>query len=262
MNHFINTFSLNILFLFLSIQIATADCGVGLIFHPQNPSVHKNTKIIIEAYGWGAYETLLEDLGDKYPIYLNSKSRKICLIKEKFIKGQYGLVQAIFKLEETLTGGEVYELEVENLSRVDQKYFDNLERWKDGAYEKVHWIAKDEFDTQSPEIIKEIEFSDTELIHFGCGPGVVSNFKFKAKDKSELFIWTELAEIESGESSTYFVLATDNQVSIGHGMCAGAFEMKKGKRYKIRFKFYDINGNTDDEWSGWMGCENPWKKDE
>ena len=39
---------------------------------------------------------------DKYPIYLESENRKIRLVKENMIQGQYGLSQAIFKLEEHL----------------------------------------------------------------------------------------------------------------------------------------------------------------
>ena len=132
-----------LILLFVS-QITKAECGSGFTFYPKSPTVYKNTKILIEGYGWTKYLELLKELDCKYPIFLKNKNRRIRLIKDDLIIGQYGLYQAIFSLEKPLTGGESYEIEVQNLNEKDGRYFNNImRRTLNGKYEKLVWLAKD-----------------------------------------------------------------------------------------------------------------------
>jgi len=125
------------LIIIFSINTASAECNQGFNFYPKNPSVHRNTKIIIEAYGSKKYFAILRELDNKYPIYLVSKNRRIKLIKEILIEGRYGLHQAIFKLDKLLVGGESYEIEVQNLREEEKRQFEGfMTKYKNGKYEK------------------------------------------------------------------------------------------------------------------------------
>jgi hypothetical protein len=252
--------ALKTLALLLCGYTAHADCNPGFNFHPRQHSVHKNTKIIIESYFWFKYRDLLKELDHKYPIYLKSQNNKVRLIQEVLIDGTYGMSQAIFRLEEPLVPGEVYYIEIENLSSVDSLAFDRVRRQNSmGENERIFWIATDTYDDQSPEIQKQPQFCETRLYPYGCGPEVLTKFEFSATDKSDIYILAELQEIESNTISQFYVPTKDNIVAIGHGMCAGSLDLERGKHYNVRFKFYDINGNTDDTWTQWMACPNPWE---
>lgn len=250
--------------LFFSLQNLKAECSSGFIFYPKSHFVYKNTNIIIEAYGWGDEVEILKGMDEKFPIYLKNEKRKISLKKIQIVEGEFGLIQVILKPETTLVAGESYELEVQCLSENEQEIFhDELVRYIDGeGYQKLEWTAKDEFDFENPFVASAPKFSETEYIEYGCGPAVFTKFDYQVNDKSSIFVLTEVVDLRSNETRTYYVAATNNQVSVGHDMCMGGFLIEEGKKYKVRFKFYDINGNTDDKWTHYMKFKNPYKHHE
>ncbi len=247
--------------LLFSVQIVKAECFTGFIFHPKDLLVSKNTHIIIEAFGSLKHHDILRNMDEKFPIFLKNEKRKIRLLKVQTLEGQYALIQVIFKPETPLIVGESYELEVKIFNEEDHEIFHHdLARYIEWeGYEKLEWVVKDGGDFDNPVISTPPKFSETRYIEYGCGPEVFTKFDYQVHDESALFVLTELIDVKSNESWTYYVAASNTQISVGNDMCMGGFMLREGRKYKVRFKFYDINGNTDDQWTEWMKCKNPWK---
>ena len=81
------------------------------------------------------------------------------------------------------------------------------------------------------------------LTYFGCGPAISISFKIKGEDKSELFVRASVKNEKSGTTTDYILNIEDGEVSIGHGMCSGAFNLEEGGYYEVSFCLIDQSGN-------------------
>jgi hypothetical protein len=218
---------------------------------------HTNIEKIIELNKTS--EVILTSLNKKYPVYLESEGHKVKLNVKSTYKGLFELTQAILEPDEKLIAGRTYQLKIDKLDEFESSL---VSRWNSelGKDEPITWKVDGGTDTETPELLNIPELVDKRTIHYGCGPAIYADFKIQAKDESELLVKTELVDLESGESTTYFLNFDDTDtLSVGHGMCSGAFDYKENGKYKVRFSLMDICGNENEKWTAWIEFDSPFE---
>jgi Mor family transcriptional regulator len=65
-----------------------AECGGGrLYFWPKGNAIRQNSVIVIEGHEW--YSRAMDELGKKYPVYLQAGNKKILLNVTSTYKGEF-----------------------------------------------------------------------------------------------------------------------------------------------------------------------------
>ena len=248
------TFLIGIIFTGLTFAKCTSS---GLLTFPKNGTIKQNSLIMIE--GYATSQKIINSLNQDYPIYLQSEGHKVKLNVKSTYKGMFEITQAILQPDEKLIAGRTYQLIIDKLDEFDKAL---LTKWNSETNESepITWKVDDGTDTETPKLLNQPELIDKKTIHYGCGPAIYADFKIQTKDESGLLIKTELMDLESGESTTYFLSFEDSEIlSVGHGMCSGAFDYRENEKYKIRFSLMDICGNENLEWTTWIEFESPFE---
>lgn len=231
-------------FIFLTNQIFSKCGGSSISFWPEGKTIQQNQLIIIEGYHYN--EDIIGELNKKYPIFLISGNQKIKLQVKEINRGDFRLNQAILIPEMSLTVGIEYTCVVENLP---ENLTDIFKKWNSDSqrYESVTWTVSSSSNTdiEKPMWIKKPVEINKRYVQYGCGPGIHIDFKYEVKDASDVLIKTSVTNIKTKKSTTfYFPADHSNTLSIGHGMCSGAFEFE-GEKYEITFDLVDIFGNQN-----------------
>jgi hypothetical protein len=227
----------------------------GITVFPTTSSITSNSWIIIE--GYASSQPIIDSLNKGYRVYLESGNSKIPLEVKELHKGTFRLTQAILVPTKKLTIGKTYYLKIDNLSEEENN---DLTKWNPNTrqHEPISWRITDETDALSPELLELPELIDKAYTRYGCGPAIHTLFKISTKDKSDILVKTQLIDLKSGEETTYILTLDDsNQLSVGHGMCSGAFSYRNEGKYKIRFCLFDSNGNSYNIWSNWIIFDSP-----
>ncbi len=240
------------LFLAFFVYQTKADClGSGFMsFVVQNDS--KQMPIIV-FQGYAGSQPVIFELNKKYPIYLKNGKKQIKLIVKEINIGQFMLTQAILMPEEKLVIGKEYVVIIDNLpeeqklNRFDQKIPANqVIKFVAGAGKDMNKDTKTLFASNPKEVSKD-------FIMFGCGPAMHVTFDLTNKNATtvttvttELLVKTTVKNLKTGKESTYYLPTSNNQVSIGHGMCEGAFtfDVASGYEYEVKFAITDFSKNT------------------
>jgi len=238
-----------ILITFLPFSIF-AKCGQAIVSFPLAESISRNSNIIVEFHGGISPE--FKDFGVKEEIFLKSKHERIRLIKQAEFHGS-GMLQLIFKPEALLRSNESYSLDA-------LKAYESIDplRFYKSTHLYKNWKTSNLIDLAPPQMITSFEFCETRLMFMGCGNHTIAKFSFNASDKSEIFIETEIQDLDSGEIKSILIRSDGHIINVGKSMCSGNFKFRFESRYSVRFKLYDLNGNTDQSWSSWMHCPNPY----
>ena len=159
---------LNLLLIFLAIATnLMAKCGGSeLSFFPFGEEIMQNSIFMVEGV---KYESIIDSLNKKYPIYLRSGNQKVKLVIFEKQIGQYGLSQVLLKPTELLKPNTEYEIVIENFPLKEP-----LGKKKTQVFKK--WKVKMGKDDEAPkfkEYPKEIEKVSKML---GCGPEIFVNF--------------------------------------------------------------------------------------
>ncbi|SMB98345.1 hypothetical protein SAMN00120144_1060 [Hymenobacter roseosalivarius DSM 11622] len=84
----------------------------------------------------------------------------------------------------------------------------------------------------------------------GCGPAVNVDFYGVVQDQSAYIVKASVRNLATGEIVSYYLRPVIKDfISIGHGMCSGAFALEKGKNFSVVFTLMDASGNTAN-WTG------------
>jgi hypothetical protein len=79
---------------------------------------------------------------------------------------------------------------------------------------------------------------------FGCGPAIEARVKVGLEDASELLVRAKVSRPD-GSSKQYLLPAPKSGVlEIGHGMCAGAFEIGGDQEWSLELTAVDAAGNA------------------
>lgn len=228
-----------------SISYVKASCAwSGLYAFPKGTSIKTNSMIVIE--GYGDSQKIIEQLNDKFPVYLVNGNEKISLKIKETCVGQFHLTQAILFPEKSLKVGVKYTLVIEKLENKNE-----FTRWNSELKkrEPIVYTVEDGVDTEKPifnSLPKEISKS---LEYLGCGPAIYVDFTCDVKESSEYLVKTTVKSLTSGIITTYYVEPGKNKISIGHGMCSGEFNFTDGEEYEIEFTLVDASGN-ETPWTG------------
>lgn len=229
----------------------------GIWAFPQNGVIKQNSWIMIE--GYATSQKIINSLNQDYPIYLESKGHKVKLNVTSIFKGQFQLTQAILTPDEKLISSRTYTLKIDNLDKHEKTL---LTKWNSDTNEKepITWEVEGATDTEAPVLSNQSGLVNKRTVHYGCGPAIYADFKIQTRDESDVLVKTELVDLESGESTTYFLSINDSDtLSVGHGMCSGAFDYKENRKYKVRFSLMDICGNENNKWTDWIEFESPFE---
>lgn len=240
-------------------QVFARCTGEGLWTFPQKGTIKQNSLIVLT--GYARSQKIVTSLNQKHPIYLESEGHKVKLNVKSTFKGYFQLTQAILEPSEKLIAGRTYQLRIEKLDEFEKPL---VSRWNSelGKDEPITWKVEGGTDTEIPELVNEPELLDKRTILLGCGSATYADFKIQTKDESQVLVKTELFDLETDESTTYFLSFDETDtLSVGHGMCSGAFDFKQNGKYKVRFALMDICGNENDKWTAWIEFDSPLNAD-
>lgn len=218
---------------------AKAECTIsGLSIFPAADHIYQNPVFVLE--GYEASQQVVTGLNTRYRIYLESPSEKIPLIVTETHAGQYHLTQALLRPAHQLKAGDTYTLCIDSLPRSER-----VQKVNDISYRRgpVTYTVMAGRDTKKPVVPVSPEELNKTLVHYACGPSIYVSFSNPAQDQSELLVKTTVKNIQTGKETTYLIIPRKNQLQVGHGMCAGAFDFDEQLSYEVRFVFMDASGN-------------------
>ena len=247
------------LLFFLGIILSTsalADCmSSGIWVYPKGGTLVKNSLFFIEGYYYD--QEKVRDFGKGTHAYLVNGDSKIELETVQLYEGMMHLTTAVMKPSSTISSKRAYHLLIED-EEGNEEYIKEYDG-RNHKWHKIFWKIADKEDTSSPSWEQEPTFEKTDYVAFGCGPAVNALFNAQLSDQSKTFVVTEVKNLTAEESNTYLLNIEGNTLSIGHGMCSGAFKYKEKHKYAVRFKLMDICGNENEEWTEWTNFKNPLK---
>lgn len=151
------------------------------------------------------------------------------------------VIEVVFKPNANLTIYEVYSLIIDNLPKHEGQPERRKQTLKKGAH--VTFRITELLDTVSPILQTEPNEQSKTMVEYGCGPARCVYFKIAGQDFSELFTVAKVTNKIIGLSNTYILNIKNGLVKIGHGMCAGAFDLENGDNYEVAFQLLDQSGN-------------------
>ncbi len=239
----------------ISAVTAGAKCmSEQLTISPNQDEVNENACLLFESYGTA--QPFIETLSFDTQVFLTADNgEEIQLNTIAYNPGQFNVNQAILQPEHSLTPGLTYTL---NFGKLD--HLDRLPHSLGPDQAPRTWTAK--ADTQRPPIklFTPPKFIKSEAQFFGCGPAVNAKFEFITNSDTPVLVKTELMDLTDGKTYSYFLkTSTKDTLSIGHGMCAGAFRFKPKHEYQVRFSIMDSCNTLADDWTDWIGFENPFR---
>jgi hypothetical protein len=221
------------LLIFISIQFSIANdfmcASSGLTFLPEKKEISLNSMFIIEGY---AYSQKTINSFKNRNVFLESSNGEIVeLILQQILKGQMSLTQAIFKTKKELKPNTKYFLKFSNLTKNEKS---EMYQWnaKTKKSEQVYWQTTEQKKINLLNNNLKIDFKKTEVIHYGCGPSANAIFEILNKSENEIWYRTEIVDMTTGSKIIYIIREWNNSLSVGHGMCSGAFLFKEKESIK------------------------------
>lgn len=229
---------LSILICFASIQ-SFADCaGSGIYVLPATTTTLSETPVII-IEGYYMDQEMIRNLGKKYTLYLESNKDLIQLIPVEILEGEMHLTQVILKPAKSLKTDTEYELYAESIPGNPSAVPDMI----DLGIPDSKWMVKAINDKIVPVFTTAPKWMKSSVTYFGCGPSNYMEFKFETEEKNQYFIRTTVKNTKDDTQTTYYLTAVDGLLSVGHGMCSGAFKPKAGVKYELEFSLVDGSWN-------------------
>ncbi|QKJ63228.1 hypothetical protein [Flavobacterium sp. M31R6] len=210
----------------------------GFSVFPSNKKIKQNSIFVIS--GYYSSQDIIELLNKEYLVYLKSGNEKVNLIVTEFHKGQYNVSQSILKPERNLKIGLEYTLVIDSLPGNENLEKFNSETYK---YEPFKFIVTNDIDNEKPTFTSKPIIIKNESNFLGCGISSFVVFNCPILDKSEYLVKATIRNIKSNKTSTYYINPYDGKISIGHGMCSGAFNLEDENSYEVEFEIMDASAN-------------------
>lgn len=235
----------SITILIFSTQIYANCSGAPIKFWPKEKTINRNSIIMIEG-DMNPY--ILNELNNNYPIYLNSSNHKVKLLVQEILIGEYYTAQVILRPEEELIIGQTYHLYSDSLSDNDillKKRNPTTLKMEPVSW-MVDWEAIDTIRpafTSTPTEIKKI----LDCYSSSCGEEIRVVFNADVEDQSEILVKTTVRDKKKNKTATFYLVRKRDRVAVGHGICYGAFNIKRGGEYEVEFSLIDASGNVSIE---------------
>jgi hypothetical protein len=227
----------------------------GLNIYPKEKEISLNEMIIIE--GYASSQKIINSLS-KRKVFLTSKNDKVQLTYKASNVGEMNITQAFFIPLKSLKPNSIYFIEFENQTTEETSLLKVWNKVKKNS-EKISFKTRLKKTIQGKYKNIEYKFENTNYIMYGCGPAIYANFKVQNTLKKKNIYKIELFNITSNNKKTYYLPSNiKGVVSIGHGMCSGAFNFNSISKYKIRFTPVNSSGELQKK-SNWIHFKNPYK---
>tara|TARA_R110002073_G_scaffold334200_2_gene523231 strand:- start:13280 stop:14059 length:780 start_codon:yes stop_codon:yes gene_type:complete len=230
------------------------DCSSsGIFLLSESKSIGLNQMIIIEGYAHS--QKTINSFNDRN-LYLVTDKDKVLLNHKATYVGQMELTQAIFTPSILLKPNTTYYIELENQTAKEKLL---LRKWNNqvSKYERLSITTGNKRSVNLNLKNIKFKFSETSFVSYGCGPETYSSFKIINQPKEKIFYKTEVKNITTGKIKSYYLKSNKNEISIGHGMCSGAFVFTKNDNYTVRFTPINPNGELSII-SKWVPLKNPY----
>lgn len=237
-------------------NFAFADCASsGIYVFPTENEIHENSMFTLEGYYFS--QEVIRDLDSNYTAYLVSKNDKIPLkILDRYV-GMMDLYKVRLKPAEYLEMNTEYSLKIYDDDNKLVDVLTNRYNPKTKKNEDIKWTVTKKADKKVPVWGPSIKHKENSMTFFGCGPANYSIFEAEIIDASDVLVYTEIRNTKTEEINSYLIPFEEGGfISMGHGMCAGAFKFKSGVKYEARFKPVDACGNFG-AGTLWYSFDNP-----
>lgn len=222
-----------------------AMCPVGgYSVWPPPGQVPNNTLILVEVHGYLGRPL---ESGSAAVATLRGGGEVIPLEPIQRLGGRGSNRQVLFKPFRRLTPGVEYEIHIPGLEDGPLTHitFDPPEEVP------VRWVAQETADLASPVWVGRPRVVEKRYIDWACGSEIEVDVELPARESGPLLALAELSPTGAtrGEPQTHLLRVVDGVVSVGHGMCGGAFDLEPGGEYLLRPVLLDAAGNRAEPWT-------------
>ena len=208
---------------------------------PEAGKINLNSIFLIEGVFAPGHHPL-QNINKGVKVILKSKRDTVSLEVIQSNIGEYGnLSQVILKPMRQLKPNTKYEIVLVGFDcDIQRKYNEEKDR-----YDKNEWTTTNIIDSIAPVFIVPPKEISKKYTSYGCGPGVEVFFNYKDQDASKCLIKAIVKDTKTDRITEYYLKPINDTISVGHGMCSGAFELENHEKYEITFIIMDSSGNSN-----------------
>lgn len=232
-----------LLLLALTASEARAKCSsMGMSFWPRNRTIRQNSLLVVDGYSQS--QAVLTGLGSTHEAFLQSGNQRIPLEVAQILIGEFEVTQVVLKPHRILEAGRQYEVVIVTAGKKATDTSNLVFLHNRGKV--VYTVAAGPQDHTAPRWLAAPAGKGQQYEEFGCGPAVSVDFAAPGQDESEWLVKAAVQNLTTGQVTTYYLQPAGEQrtISVGHGMCGGAFQLRNGKLYSVTFVLMDAAGNT------------------
>ncbi len=231
----------------------------SIYFYPEQKEIPVNSHFIAEGYLMS--QEKVRKFKHRKVFLRSTEGDSISLELLELLEGEMSLTQAVFKPQKTLDPNTEYFLEYENMTLEEEKA-QVRRNYETGKSERKSWKTVSNIASLDPALT--VSFKETSVKWYGCGPAVNAIFTVENDNSEETWYKTEFLDVKTGRISHFYLTKWQDELQVGHGMCAGAFTYRKNGEYRVRFTPVNFGGHAlpTTKWhsfrSPFEGEENPW----
>lgn len=223
------------IFLLLSVillipWVGIAKCGAGSIYvYNKYPVYNNKGNIIVEFYD--SHQYIAHGLNKRHPVYLKSNGRKIPVSIIAVFAGDFGVTQAILQADTSLLTTEQYVVQIDDINNKAFPPKRLNEAPKNWTSQPIRVTAA------APHYTGSFAITETKKTYeqYGCGPAAWVHFNVAMQDSIFLWAKTVVKDLATQTITTYVLPVENGTISVGHGMCAGAFKFISKGSYEVKF---------------------------
>lgn len=223
---------------------AVSMCALGgYSVWPPPGSVPRNTVLLVEARGYLSSSRRWASVG---AAELRGGGEAIRLEPIQRFRGRGG-EQVLFRPVRRLTPGVEYELFVPGLEDGPLTHI----TFDLPGFVPLRWVAQETEDLTPPVWVGRPRVVAKRYIDWACGSEIEVDVQLPTRESGALLALAELTPTGAtrGEPQTHLLRVVDGVVSVGHGMCGGAFDVEPGGEYLLRPVLIDVAGHRAEAWT-------------
>jgi hypothetical protein len=238
------------------INSAIAECGMrGMQFFPETEEISLSSMFIIQGYAISQHT--INSFKDRR-VYLESEHNELIELNLQDILQGVRLTQAVFCPATELKPNTTYHLkyagQTERETSEMNKWYPEIRKTK-----RIFWKTTDLESAKKIVANLSLEFQETEVVQYGCGPDAYAIFNILNKPAAETWYKTELTDLSNNNTNIFYLTEQKGKLSVGHGMCSGAFSFNSEGNYKVRFIPMNIDGKAL-KTTTWFTFKSPYSK--
>lgn len=211
----------------LDLGTAAADCASSSPPHPLAPAavLPTNASIVVERFNVsGGLRPALE----KGSLSLAGPGGPVPLRLTTAYAGGMFMEQAVLVPAKALQANGQYQLQLP------------------GAPKPFSLQVGAQADTTPPVWRTAPQVRESSYTRMGCGPSIGVAIEVPVSDESQqVFVLAQVRPLDAPkeEPARYLLTPQKGKISLGHGMCSGAFKLKPKARYEVKLVAVDLAGN-------------------